>query len=68
MQGSPSIPPAAKGKWGMDKVEVEVPEQPNLVVKGVRGEGEAHAVVQLDVLGELVDDVCNTREHGELGL
>ena len=41
--------------------------QPDLLVKGLRGEGEAHMVVLLDGLSELVDDVCNTREYGELG-
>ena len=31
--------------------------EPDLVVKGLQGEGEPHAVMRLDVLGELVDDV-----------
>ena len=35
--------------------------------KGPRGEGEAHTVVWLDGLGELVDDVCNTREAVNYG-
>ena len=92
----PSTPSTAKGKRGVDEVEVEIVEQPlvvglydsdylnhdtvghqllrhhewqpYLVVKGLRGEGEVHMVVGLDGLCELVDDVCNTCEHGELGL
>ena len=31
--------------------------EPDLVVEGLRGEGEAHPVVGLDGLGEFVDDV-----------
>ena len=42
--------------------------QPDLVVKGPRGEDEAHTVVWLDGLGELVDDVFNTHECSELWL
>ena len=42
--------------------------EPDLLVKGLRGEGEVHMVVRLDVLSELVDDVCNTLERGEIGL
>ena len=70
---SPSTPPTAEGKWGVDKVEVEIAEQPcvvglddpvhlhhdtvgrqllqhherqsDLVVKGLRGDGELHTVV-----------------------
>ena len=42
--------------------------EPDLMVKGLWDEGEAHPVVGLDGLGDLVDDVWNTRERGELGL
>ena len=42
--------------------------QPDLVVKGLRSECEVHAVARLDILGEVINDICNTRERGELGL
>ena len=42
--------------------------QPDFVVEGLRGEGEAYPVVGLDGLGEVVDDVWNTLECSELGL